>query len=109
MADNNMNKSTDSMKQDERNQKLRSEANQTDNQPMRHEQAKGAVSGEQGQRGEKSAIGGGSGGSQQPSGQTGNQPGGSQTGEPGRARSELDQSQERKGEFDKSRSETGSR
>ena len=101
MADNKMN-------QNESNEQLRSQANQSDsNQTMRHEQAKGQVSG---QRDEKSAIGGG----QQSS----------QTGEPGRARNELDQERGQQGgqdtdhseptgeksEFDKSRSETaGSR
>ena len=90
-------KNSDSRKsQDGSNEQLRSEANKSDsNQTMRHEQAKGQVSGQAGeQRQEKSAIGGG-----QPSGQTG---------EPGRARNELDESKGQAGqksEFDKSRSE----
>ena len=87
MADNKMN-------QDKTNEQLRSQANQSDsNQTMRHEQAKGQVSG---QRDEKSAIGGGS--------------DRGQTGEPGRARNELDESKGQAGqksEFDKNRSETG--
>ena len=91
MADTKMN-------QDKTNEQLRSQANQSgDNQTMRHEQAKGQFSG---QSGEKSAIGGGS--------------DRSQTGEPGRARNELDEKSRsetgQKSEFDKSRSEpTGSR
>lgn len=69
MADNKTNQS-----QDKSNEQLRSQANQTDsNQTMRHEQAKGEVSG---QRDEKGAIGGGN---------------PSQTGEPGRARNELEE------------------
>ena len=68
------------------------------NQTMQQERAKAEVSGQRQderdkldqqrhqQRQEKSAIGGG----QQPTGQTGSQPA-SQTGEPGRARNELDQ------------------
>ena len=86
MADNKMN-------QDKTNEQLRSQANQSgDNQTMRHEQAKGQFSG---QSGEKSAIGGGGSGTD------------AKTGEPGRARNELDQN---KDQFDKSRSEpTGSR
>jgi hypothetical protein len=67
------------------------------NQTMQQERAKAEVSKHQDerdkldqqrheQRQEKSAIGG----SQQPTGQTGSQPA-SQTGEPGRARNELDQ------------------
>jgi hypothetical protein len=78
------------------NERLRSESNQADNQTMRHEQAKGAVSGD---RAEKSAIGGG-----QSDGQSG-----SQTGEPGRARDELGQdrndSDKSRNEADKARSE----
>ena len=90
MADTKMN-------QDKTNEQLRSQANQSgDNQTMRHEKAKGQFSG---QSGEKSAIGGGS--------------DRSPTGEPGRARNELDENKGQAGqagEFDKNRSEpTGSR
>lgn len=90
MADNNI-------KQNQGND--RNQPNQT----MQHEQAKGSVSGqgsqsEQGQfdknRQEKGVIGGG-----QPQGQSKGE-NKSQTGEPGRARSELDE---------KNRSETTSR
>lgn len=90
------------MSQGSANERLRAEANRSsDNQTMKHEQAKGAVSGE---RQEKSAIGGGQTGSQSTS----------QTGEPGRARNELGQdrneSDKSRGEFDKNRSEpTGQR
>ena len=82
--------------------------NQTSNQTMQHEQAKASVSGnsqsdrsrEQGgldrdrqEKGEKSAIGGGTTESREqgPMGQSG-QNSMSQTGEPGRARSELNES-----------------
>ena len=83
----------------------------TQNQTMQHEQAKATVAGndrkteqggfdqnrsrEQGHSGEKSAIGGGKGQDQDRS----------QTGEPGRARSELDQDKSRS-DFDKKPGET---
>ena len=86
-SDNKMNQG-----QGATNERLRSESNQADNQTMRHEQAKGAVSGD---HAEKSAIGGGQ--------------SSSQTGEPGRARNELGQdrsdSDKSRSEADKSRSE----
>ena len=89
MADNNMN-------QNKTNEQPRNQADS--NQTMRHEQAKGQVSGQR-DRDEKSAIGGGS--------------DRSQTGEPGRARNELEGGNNPTGqnrEFDKNRSETaGSR
>ena len=77
------------MSQGATNERLRSETNMSgDNQTMKHEQAKGAVSGD---RQEKSAIGGG------------------QTGEPGRARNELGQDRsdadKNRNEADKARSE----
>ena len=81
------------MNQTDHNNKLRGESSQNENQTLRHEQAKGEVSGGS-ERGEKSAIGGGSDTS-------------AKTGEPGRARNELD---ENKDQFDKSKSEpTGQR
>ena len=84
------------MNKDATNERLRSETNKAENQTMRHEQAKGAVSGESQ---EKSAIGGGPSGGQSSS----------QTGEPGRARNELDQNRgeadKNRGEADKARSE----
>lgn len=84
MADTKMN-------QNQSNEQLRSEANKAEgSQAMRHEQAKGQVSGE---RDEKSAIGGGD--------------HRSQTGEPGRARDELNQGRDRQPGQDQSRSEFG--
>ena len=84
MADTNK-----TINQTNSNEKLRSEANQADSQTVRHEQAKSEVSGGT-ERAEKSAIGGGGSGTD------------AKTGEPGRARNELDQN---KDQFDKSRSE----
>lgn len=61
------------MNQDKSNEQMRSQGSEEgSNQTLRHEQAKNEVSG----RNEKSAIGGGD---------------RSQTGEPGRARNELDE------------------
>ena len=102
MADNNLNQNRpDSTDKSGSNERLRSEANKGDtpNQTMQHEQAKSSVGGDRRDdksgfgkdRQEKSAIGGGD--------------SGSQTGEPGRARSELDQDKNR-GERDKKPSET---
>ncbi len=81
-------RNSDSKMKGATNERLRSETNKAEgSQAVRHEHAKGEVSG---QRQEKSAIG-----REQPFG-------GSQTGEPGRARDELGQS---RGEFDKNRNE----
>ena len=73
--------------QDGANHQARSEANRHDNETMQRERAKAEVSGErsgEGRNQEKSAIGGSS--SSQAT---------SQTGEPGRARNEVDNSTSR--------------
>lgn len=105
MADNTIKQSPDRSDSMQGGDRGKTSGSQQGNQTMQHEQAKSSVSGGQsGQReqagfdkdrNEKSAIGGGENRGEKSGENRG------QTGEPGRARSELDQ--------DKSRSETSER